>query len=71
MGEPRSAGWSVAASPGLVRVGLRSWLLVGVLVFAAAVFWLLSQVSGFVVPLVLAAVLGALFAPLVDNLVFG
>ena len=69
MGEPRSAGWSVAASPGLVRVGLRSWLLVGVLVFAAAVFWLLSQVSGFVVPLVLAAVLGALFAPLVDRLV--
>ena len=68
MREPRSAGWSVAASPGLVRWGTRSWLLVGVLAFAAAVLWLLSQVSGFVVPLVLAAVLGALFAPLVDRL---
>ena len=41
MREPRSAGWSVAASPGLVRWGTRSWLLVGVLAFAAAVLWLL------------------------------
>ena len=68
MSEPRSAGWPSAASPGLVRVGVRSWLLVGVLAFTVALLWLLSQVSGFVVPLVLAAVLGALFAPLVDRL---
>ena len=47
---------------------MRSWLLVGVLVLATSVLWLLSQVSGFVVPLVIAAVLGALFAPLVDRL---
>jgi predicted PurR-regulated permease PerM len=63
---PRSAGWSSAASPGLARWGVRSWLLLGVVGFAAAVLWLLSQVSGFVVPLVLAVVLGALFAPLVE-----
>ena len=61
-------GWSAAESPGLVRWGLRSWLLVGVLAFAVAVLWLLSQVSAFVVPLVVAAVLGALFAPLVERL---
>jgi predicted PurR-regulated permease PerM len=61
-------GWSAARSPGLVRWGLRSWLLVGVLALAVAVLWLLSQISGFVVPLVVAAVLGALFAPLVDRL---
>jgi predicted PurR-regulated permease PerM len=66
--EPRSAGWSAAESPGLVRWGLRSWLLVGVLALATAVLWLLSQVSGFVVPLVISAVLGAIFAPLVDRL---
>ncbi len=52
----------------LTRWGLRSWLLLGVLVAAAALMWLLSQVSGIVVPLVIAAVLGALFAPVVDRL---
>lgn len=68
MREPLSAGWSSAASPGLVRWGLRSWLLVGVFAFTVAVLWLLSQVSGFVVPLVIAVVLGALFAPLLERL---
>ena len=68
MREPRSAGWSAAASPTLTRLGVRSWLLLGVLGLAGAVLWLLAQVSGFVVPLVLAAVLGALFAPLVERL---
>ena len=68
MPEAQPAGWSVTGSPGLVRWGLRSWLLVGVLAFAAAVLWLLSQVSGFVVPFIIALVLGALFAPLVERL---
>ena len=52
----------------LARWGVRSWLLVGVLAAAAAVLLLLAQVSGFVVPLVIASVLGALFAPVVDRL---
>lgn len=52
----------------LVRWGIRAWLLVGVLVSAGAVAWLLGQVSGLVVPLVLAAVVGALLAPSVDRL---
>lgn len=68
MPEARSAGWSAAASPNLARLGVRSWLLLGVLGLAGAVLWLLAQVSGFVVPLVLSAVLGALFAPLVGRL---
>ncbi|MFL6078482.1 MAG: AI-2E family transporter [Ornithinibacter sp.] len=68
MREPRSAGWPAAASPNLTRLGVRSWLLLGVLGLTMAVLWLLAQVSGFVVPLVLAAVLGALFAPLVARL---
>ena len=59
MREPRSAGWWAAASPTLTRLGVRSWLLLGVLGLAGAVLWLLAQVSGFVVPLVLAAVLAA------------
>lgn len=69
MREPRSSSaWSTSATPGLVRVGVRSWLLLGVLLLSAALLWLLSQVSGFVVPLALAAVLGAIFAPLVERL---
>jgi predicted PurR-regulated permease PerM len=66
--EPRSARWSAAASPNLTRWGVRSWLLLGVLGFGAALLWLLAQVSGFVVPLALAAVMGAIFAPLVERL---
>src|SRR4249919_1603770 len=40
----------------------------GLLVFAAAVLWLMAQVSGFVVPFIIALVLGALFAPVVERL---
>lgn len=68
MARTANPGWSAARSPGLVRWGLRSWLLVGVLALAVMVIWLLAQVSGFVVPLVIAGVLGALFAPLVGRL---
>ena len=47
---------------------MRAWLLVGMIAVGVAAVWLLSQVSGFIVPLVIASVLGALFAPLVDRL---
>ena len=50
MPEAQPAGWSVTGSQGLVRWGLRSWLLLGLLAFAAAVLWLMAQVSGFVLP---------------------
>lgn len=68
MAQPRPAGWSAFAGPGLLRWGVRSWLLTGVLALGVLVLWLLSQVSGFVVPLVVASVLGALFAPLVERM---
>jgi len=68
MPEAQHSALSVTGSPGLVRWGLRSWLLVGVLTFAAAVLWLASQVSGFVVPFIISLVLGALFAPVVERL---
>jgi putative heme transporter len=53
-------------SPRLRRWGTRSWLTLGVLGLLAAAVWLLSQVSGFVVPLIIAGVLGALFVPVVE-----
>ena len=65
---PRLLADHLPAGSGLVRWGLRGWLLLGLLLAAAAVLWLVSQVSGIVVPLVVAAVLGALFAPVVERL---
>ena len=58
----------LAGRSSLARWGMRSWLLFGVLALAAAVVWLLSPVSGFVAALVVSAVLGALFAPVVERL---
>ncbi|MGA8047147.1 MAG: AI-2E family transporter [Dermatophilaceae bacterium] len=46
--------------------GMRGWLLTGVALGAVVVISVLGQIPGLVVPLVIAAVLGALFAPVVD-----
>lgn len=48
--------------------GMRGWLFTGVALGAAVVISVLGQIPGLVVPLVIAAVLGALFAPVVDLL---
>lgn len=58
--EPRedAAAW-------LRTWGRNAWLLLGILLLAGAVFWLLSLFSGVVVPLVLAFVIGALLVPVV------
>lgn len=59
LGEPGSR---------LYTWGMRGWLLTGVALGAAVVIAVLGQIPGLVVPLVIAAVLGALFAPVVDAL---
>lgn len=48
--------------------GSRGWSLTGVALGAFVVITLVGQVSGLIVPLVIAVVLGALFAPAVDRL---
>lgn len=53
-------------NPAIVRWGLRSWLFVGIALAVVVVGSALGQISGLVVPLVLASVLAALFAPFVD-----
>jgi putative heme transporter len=60
--------WRHARNPGLVRWGLRAWLALGLILLAVAVTSFLAQVSGLVVPLVVAAVVGALLVPAVDAL---
>ena len=61
-----SATEADVVSPRLRRWGTRSWLVLGILGLLAAGVWVLSQVSGFVVPLIIAGVLGALFVPVVE-----
>ncbi len=50
----------------LTRLGLRAWALVGIAVLVVIVYAALASISGLVVPLVVAVVVGALFAPFVD-----
>jgi putative heme transporter len=52
----------------LHRWGMRGWLLTGTALGALVLVSVLKQVSGLVVPLVVASVLGALFVPVVDRL---
>jgi len=46
------------------RVGIRSWAWIGVIVLASLIFLGLALIADFVVPLVVAVVLGMVFAPL-------
>jgi predicted PurR-regulated permease PerM len=57
---------SAAGPDWLARMGVRSWLGLGIFAAAAVVLVMLSAVSAIVMPLLLAAVLGILFRPLVD-----
>ncbi len=50
----------------LERIGRQAWLLVGIGLAALLAVALLTQVSGLVIPLVIASVIGALLAPVVD-----
>ena len=52
----------------LRRLGLRAWYTLGILALIAVIYLALAYVSSIVVPLVVAAVVGMLFVPLVDRL---
>jgi predicted PurR-regulated permease PerM len=49
-------------------LGFASWMLVGFVLIIFGVIWLLAQTSTIVMPVILAGVLGAVTAPLVDKL---
>jgi hypothetical protein len=49
-------------------LGRGTWLLVGIAVLLAIAFFLLGLISDLVIPLVFAAILAAIFVPLVDRL---
>ena len=52
-------------APWLVDLGVRGWLFVGIVLAASIVYGALAAIAGLVVPLVVAVVIGVLFAPLV------
>lgn len=56
-----------ASTPGtLRRWGTSAWLLLGLVVLASLVYGALATLSGLIVPLVVAAVIGTLASPVVD-----
>ena len=55
-------------SDSLIRLGRRSWAIVGIIAAAVVIYLILAGLSGLVVPLIVAGVVGALFVPLVDKL---
>lgn len=52
----------------LLGAGRSAWALVGIITAAAAIYLALAYLSGLVIPLVIAIVIGMLFTPLVDRL---
>lgn len=57
-----------ASGTALDRIGRQAWMVVGIGVAGLLVVALLAQLSGLVIPLVIASVMGALLAPVVDRL---
>ena len=53
---------------GVISVGRRAWAWVGIFVVSAMAYALFAALSGLVIPLVVASVIGALFVPLVEKL---
>ena len=52
----------------LTRLGTRAWAVVGIAAASVIVYLTLAGLSGLVIPLVVAVVVGTLFVPLVDKL---
>jgi predicted PurR-regulated permease PerM len=59
---------AVVQSDRLIKVGNRSWAVVGIIAAATIIYLILAGLSGLVIPLVVATVVGTLFVPFVDKL---
>ena len=62
------AGGMFSAPTWLRDLGFASWLLVGFALVLVALIWLLAQTATIVMPMILAAVLGAVAGPIVEVL---
>lgn len=52
----------------LTTLGIRSWAIVGIVAASVIIYAALAALSGLVIPLVIASVIGTLFVPLVDKI---
>ena len=59
--DPNSPNW-------LQRVGVSAWLLLGIIGLVVVLYFGLAQISGLLIPLTVAVVIGMIFYPLVDRL---
>jgi predicted PurR-regulated permease PerM len=66
--ERRPSWIEVHASSPLAKVGVRSWLYLGIAVWAVVLYSALAALSGLVIPLVISIVLAVIFAPLIGRL---
>ncbi len=57
-----------ATHDGLTKLGIRAWSIVGIVGASVIIYAALAGLSGLVIPLVIATVVGTLFVPLVDKL---
>jgi len=58
----------VPVDDSFIRVGRRGWAFVGIVAASVILYAALAALSGLVIPLVVAAVIGTLFVPVVDKL---
>ena len=63
--DPADTAWQPSSFDAM---GRRAWGFIGIAVVTVAIYAVLTALSGLVVPLVIAVVLGMLFVPLVDKL---
>ena len=68
VGSGKVSKVTFARRDGLITLGARAWAVVGIVAASTIIYLVLAGLSGLVIPLVVAAVIGTLFVPLVDKL---
>ncbi len=67
--KPQPVTSALADAPaGLRKTGVRAWLVLGIAGVVALGAWFVSTTAGLTIPLIVAAIVGILFAPTVDIL---
>jgi putative heme transporter len=64
--DPRRRSPLDAINPGLLTLGLRSWLYLGIAACVIAILFVLSAIASLLVPLVISVVIAMLFYPVID-----
>jgi putative heme transporter len=68
MGSSGTKSWLDLSPKPLNKLGIRAWMLLGIAGVGALAIWGLAATASIIIPLILAIILGILFAPIVDIL---